>query len=424
VGFSVYKNNGATEFENVHAHHDFTGGGGDTNSITMSGNITLAVNDTVELWVWNETSTSNVVIDDVTMHLETSQGGATGPQGPQGPAGADGTSGGGGIITVKNTSGGTVAANDVGYINEDMEYKETTTANLDGVAWCVVTTGGANNADISVAVRGRVTVALNANSSIGDFIVTSTTAGQAGVSSTMRPEIFGRCITANGAGAGGTCDVLLLTGTRYVTASDANAPYIVNSASNWLFTATINGAPTATSVVYTVVTGNENSIVPASSTQLGKAHLHNTTRGTSRLITAVNTGTNTITTVSSTDSWANGDALTIESQTCVSGGTSKYRDIDFSQTTVVPELARMIALDAGRFDSTALAGVEFTGHHPYETFSTVKQQLQYATVTSIWYYRSMLVPLFDRKYCVTTRTGGAGTAWTNDVLIGYTLAIP
>ena len=68
-GFAVYKNNGATLFQNLHVHRKLGGGGGDTGSVSMSGIVTLAVNDTIEVWCWNEDSTDNVVIDDITLSL-------------------------------------------------------------------------------------------------------------------------------------------------------------------------------------------------------------------------------------------------------------------------------------------------------------------------------------------------------------------
>jgi hypothetical protein len=69
VGFAVYKNNGATQFPNLHVHRNLSGAGGDTGSMSMTGLITLAANDTVEVWVYNETNTSNVIVDDITMNL-------------------------------------------------------------------------------------------------------------------------------------------------------------------------------------------------------------------------------------------------------------------------------------------------------------------------------------------------------------------
>lgn len=68
-GFAVYKNNGATEFVNLHAHRQLSGGATDVGSVSLSGFIVLAVNDTIEAWVWNEDSTSDIVVDDVTLSL-------------------------------------------------------------------------------------------------------------------------------------------------------------------------------------------------------------------------------------------------------------------------------------------------------------------------------------------------------------------
>jgi len=68
-GFSLFKNNGAVEFPNVHAHRQMAGGGGDVGSVGLSGMIALAVNDTIELWCWNEDDAEDIVIEDVTLNL-------------------------------------------------------------------------------------------------------------------------------------------------------------------------------------------------------------------------------------------------------------------------------------------------------------------------------------------------------------------
>ncbi|KKL90950.1 hypothetical protein LCGC14_1899570 [marine sediment metagenome] len=68
-GFAAYKNNGVTEFENIHAHRDLAAGGGDVGSVTMHGHLSLVAGDTVEIWVWNEDNTSNIVVDDITLCL-------------------------------------------------------------------------------------------------------------------------------------------------------------------------------------------------------------------------------------------------------------------------------------------------------------------------------------------------------------------
>lgn len=69
VEVEVRKNNGATIFNNLHSHRTLAGGGGDKGSISISGIIDLAVNDTVEVWVANDDSTDNIVLEDVTLSL-------------------------------------------------------------------------------------------------------------------------------------------------------------------------------------------------------------------------------------------------------------------------------------------------------------------------------------------------------------------
>lgn len=68
-GFSAYKNNGATEITNLHAHHDFVGGGGDSTTIPLSGIVDLTSGDTLEVWTWNETNTTGLVINEITMNI-------------------------------------------------------------------------------------------------------------------------------------------------------------------------------------------------------------------------------------------------------------------------------------------------------------------------------------------------------------------
>lgn len=68
-GYSVYKNNGATEFANLHGQRDLSGGGGDEGSVSVSGLIDLAVNDTIEVWIWNNTNADNIIIDDINLSL-------------------------------------------------------------------------------------------------------------------------------------------------------------------------------------------------------------------------------------------------------------------------------------------------------------------------------------------------------------------
>jgi hypothetical protein len=414
VGFSVYKNNGATEFVNVHAHHDFTGGGGDTDSISMSGNITLAVNDTIELWVWNETSTSNVIIDDVTLHLEIAQGGATGPQGPQGSPGD--------AHDVVNSSGATASIGDVGYLDEAGEYQTTTTAQ-DLVTWVVVTSGGLDTATITVARRGNVTVNYTGTAPAqDDFLVTSTSAGDAQRQTTMHPAIFA---IATAAGSGGTVSALLYTQTTYVPTTDATFLHecLTHTGTGW--TAQINsggfGGLTATNVPFDTVVGNTDAIEPRVS-ELGKQRLHNLTRGDYRLIDTVDVANSAITTISSTDSWADNDNLTIESQTVTSPGADKYIDIDLSQQSAAPILTRAIAMKMDKFERTT-AGASII-IHPFETFASSKNSVLTASAINVVERGLFIIPIIDRVFCWRGTANGAASADDQMSIGGLFIATP
>lgn len=69
LGGGVFKNNGVTQFQNLHFHRRLSGGGSDTGSIGMEGLISLTSGDTLEVWLWNETNTTSVVVDDITLNL-------------------------------------------------------------------------------------------------------------------------------------------------------------------------------------------------------------------------------------------------------------------------------------------------------------------------------------------------------------------
>ena len=67
---SLYKNNGATELENVHSHRSLSGGSGDVGSISMSGIVSLSVNDTVEIWATTDAAGDrSVTFSDATLSI-------------------------------------------------------------------------------------------------------------------------------------------------------------------------------------------------------------------------------------------------------------------------------------------------------------------------------------------------------------------
>lgn len=323
---------------------------------------------------------------------------------------------------VKNTSGAAVNRGDVGYINDDGEFKTTTTANNFTGGECVVTAGGANNSWIFARRAGNATVNYTGSApSAGDFLVTSTTAGVAQASSVMRPEIFAVCLAAGG---GGVVEVQLLCNTIYIPYTSANSIYALTNYSTTKFVATINGAPSTTSVVYNAPSaGAEDTIVPAGAGYLSLKRLWNTTRNTYRLITAVNTGTNTITTVASTDAWANGDTITADSQTCVSSDSSwTFSEMDLSQQSEIPILARAIEFEDIQQDS---GGVAYAGFHSFETYSSAKEISHNTPAANVRDYRTFTIPLISRVFCHRAYATGSATGVINQQkIMGFWVAAP
>ena len=70
VNFTIYKNNGVTEFGNVHAHRTLVGGSGDVGSVSLNGIIDLVATDTVEVWADTDSAADrSITIEDITLSL-------------------------------------------------------------------------------------------------------------------------------------------------------------------------------------------------------------------------------------------------------------------------------------------------------------------------------------------------------------------
>lgn len=223
---------------------------------------------------------------------------------------------------------------------------------------------------------------------------------------------------------------LLLTGRKYVSKKIASYLWYsyLSGNSGTRFVSTIDtgsGSLTSTNVPYGAVTaGNENCLKPdPSQTSIGKARLHNTTRGTYRLITDVNLTTNNITTVASTDSWANGDTITIESQTVTSpSATEKYIDLDLSQQTDIPELA--VALFVGLTKNDTGSGNTNLILHPFETFASSKNDVMINPVANQYFRGKGEVALIDQVLTYRSGASGTNTAIESLALVGYWIATP
>ena len=124
-------------------------------------------------------------------------------------------------------------------------------------------------------------------------------------------------------GDGGTIAYSSLSGKPTAETNAADIFSVTSPGGASLWTGTISGAPSGASVTVSApVTGTEAVLVPSNTNQLAKMRLYNLTRGNSALISNYNTTTNVVTlTANAPANWANGDSLTIASQT-VSGSFS------------------------------------------------------------------------------------------------------
>ena len=62
----VMKNNGASDII-PHMDRNIAGGGGAAGVVSLSGIASLAVGDTIEVWIENETNTANYVVEDIAL---------------------------------------------------------------------------------------------------------------------------------------------------------------------------------------------------------------------------------------------------------------------------------------------------------------------------------------------------------------------
>lgn len=331
-------------------------------------------------------------------------------------------------IRVKNTSGGTAAANDVGYLDytasSGIEYKTTTTV-LDNKAEkaCVVVVGGANNADIYVFDRGRYTVPYTGSApSAGDFMTFSSTAAKLTLSTVMTPN----CVAiAQAAGSGGNVDVLLTTKNPRVPNYPTNDVYRGNTLSDSNFVSTIATLPGGATLTYGAVTaGAAGNLVPASTSQIGKMVLHNTTRGTEALISNCVTGTSTITLTANVPAgWQVGDTITIKSQTNTSNPGTNIFFVDFEIVSDVNALARQIVLSGIWIDTGGVPQNAWL--HPYQSNVASLQRVITAAVTGA--ASNLTFPsinFLSKRFCMAWDANGAGTGILILRLSEETLAAP
>lgn len=155
--------------------------------------------------------------------------------------------------------------------------------------------------------------------------------------------------------------------------------------------ATLPGGATLT---YTITSGNNAVLKPASTGHLAKLRLYNTTRNTYALISDATTATNTIILTNSVPiDWQVGDTISIASQTVV--GEFAWTDFEitneiinasglFIEFTIVPDVA-----------GTSLR------IHPFETYSASKTIGVSGQVASIPMRGTLLVKIINNIFSVS-----------------------
>lgn len=180
--------------------------------------------------------------------------------------------------------------------------------------------------------------------------------------------------------------------------------------SGW--TGTINGAPSGTTVTYTNVSGNKNTLVPTSTSQLGKQRLYNTTRGNYALISTSN-GTSTITlTATVPANWANGDTITTISPTVASG--QNHVDIEITSGDLVGKTN--VWLWGVIKDSGASVILRF---HPFETFASSKQFNIFSPAANVAVGSLQAYKLVSNILTIAWSASGAATASVTVRQVGY-----
>jgi len=225
-------------------------------------------------------------------------------------------------------------------------------------------------------------------------------------------QVYGESVnipTGSTYNVGGTPHTHQVDDQFITNANDIFALSLVG-ASGW--TGTINGAPSGAVVTYTNVSGNRNTLVPSSTSQLGKQRLYNTTRGNYALISTSN-GTNNITlTANAPGNWANGDTITTISPTVASG--QNHVDIEVSSGELVGK--SNVWLWGVIIDTGASVLMRF---HPFETFAAAKQFNVFSPAAAVAFGGLQAYKLVSNIITIAWTSSGASTASPTIRQIGY-----
>lgn len=190
--------------------------------------------------------------------------------------------------------------------------------------------------------------------------------------------------------------------------SVANDIFNIQAASDSDFVATIATLPGGAVLTYNApLFGDENNLVPNSTSHIAKMVLHNTTDSTDALISNCVSGTNTITLTDNVPgTWAVTDTITIRSQTNTSVIGSRYF-VDF-------EFVSDIETDSGEFIAyfyqNDSGGLVFATVHPYEANAASKRFNFYTQVIGTpFVVPTHPIAITSSRFCVAWQASGTGT---------------
>lgn len=336
-------------------------------------------------------------------------------------------------IKVINNSGRSLNKGDLVYVSFTSTYglaALTTTTASDSRKFAVVLYGGNVGDFCWVTCAGNVKVNYTGTPPvIGDYLVSSTVAGRCLVSAAptyntnkFHPNLFGIAIKP---ASGDSVDCLLLPTRIYYDASSSNDLVRINSHTGTKFNGTISSVSSANVVWNVGPTGNADSIVPASTSELCKLVCHNTTENNTGLISSVNTGTRTITlTANAPGSWSASDAIQVNSRinTDVIGASSNtFYDVEVADTATIPALATNLWLYITVSDT---GGSNSTLRHSYSTGAAGKRAGTVSPAANVSATCVIPVALIGRRFQIECTATGSGTATLVYRLAGYTLASP
>jgi hypothetical protein len=307
-----------------------------------TGNITLPATGTVVVWdegaLKGSVSTLNFVGNsiDVSVSGSVARVFVTGSTSAASSYDNFWTSGSAGVNSICSKNGLNNSNGDysfsVGNVNSAGGFASSVLGGQNNIAsgtYSAVVAGWSNYAkeDASAVLAGQQNTVLGLNSSIlaGNSITGS-------VDNTAYTQFFNTRLRSGtlsnnvGIDSGG----FLVTGSLSFAENNTNDIFRVNSPGGTsVWTGTISGTPSGTfTTVSAPTSGTEGVLVPASTSQLAKMRVYNLTRGNYALISNYNTVTNVITHPTTPPAnWANGDSLTVASQT-VSGGGLNWIDLE------------------------------------------------------------------------------------------------